>query len=177
LKQFWEKQLQKTIKYKLEPMKKLLLVNMILTIVWVALTGSFVFMNFVFGFILVFLILWLINKDSVDRKYFRLVPSIISFFIYFLYELIKANIQVAYDVITPTFYMTPGIVSVPLDVTTDLEITILANVISLTPGTLSLDVSDDRKVLYVHSMYIKDREDFIRSIKNGFEKKLLNITR
>jgi multicomponent Na+:H+ antiporter subunit E len=73
--------------------------------------------------------------------------------------------------------MTPGIVSVPLDVTTDLEITILANVISLTPGTLSLDVSDDRKVLYVHSMYIKDREDFIRSIKNGFEKKLLNITR
>ena len=83
----------------------------------------------------------------------------------------------AYDVVTPTFYMTPGIVSVPLDVTTDLEITILANVISLTPGTLSLDVSDDRKVLYVHSMYIKDREDFIKSIKNGFEKKLLNITR
>ena len=78
---------------------------------------------------------------------------------------------------TPTFYMTPGIVSVPLDVKTDLEITILANVISLTPGTLSLDVSNDRTVLYVHSMYIKDKDDFINSIKNGFEKKLLNITR
>lgn len=158
-------------------MKKLLLVNLILTLVWVALTGSFVFMNFVFGYALAFFILWLINKDSEDRKYFRLIPSIISFFIYFIYELIKANIQVAYDVVTPTFYMTPGIVSVPLDVKTDLEITILANVISLTPGTLSLDVSNDRKVLYVHSMYIKDKDDFINSIKNGFEKKLLNITR
>ena len=158
-------------------MKKLLLVNLILTLVWVALTGSFVFMNYVFGFVLTFLILWLINKDSEDRKYFRLVPSLLSFFIYFIYELVKANIQVAYDVVTPTFYMTPGIVSVPLDVKTDLEITILANVISLTPGTLSLDVSNDRKVLYVHSMYIKDKDDFINSIKNGFEKKLLNITR
>jgi multicomponent Na+:H+ antiporter subunit E len=158
-------------------MKKLLLVNMILTIIWVALTGSFVFMNFVFGFVLAFLILWLVNTDAVNRKYFKLVPNIISFFLYFLYELVKANIQVAYDVVTPTFYMTPGIVAVPLDVKTDLEITILANVISLTPGTLSLDVSDDRKVLYVHSMYIKDRENFIKSIKNGFEKKLLNITR
>jgi len=158
-------------------MKKLLLVNLILTLVWVALTGSFVFMNFVFGYALAFLILWLININSDERKYFRLIPSIISFFIYFIYELIKANIQVAYDVVTPTFYMTPGIVSVPLDVKTDLEITILANVISLTPGTLSLDVSNDRKVLYVHSMYIKDKEDFINSIKNGFEKKLLNITR
>jgi len=158
-------------------MKKLLLVNLILTLVWVALTGSFLFMNFVFGYALAFFILWLINKDSEDRKYFRLIPSIISFFIYFIYELIKANIQVAYDVVTPTFYMTPGIVSVPLDVKTDLEITILANVISLTPGTLSLDVSNDRTVLYVHSMYIKDKDDFINSIKNGFEKKLLNITR
>jgi len=158
-------------------MKKLLLVNLILTLVWVALTGSFVFMNFVFGYALAFLILWLINKDSGERKYFRLLPSVLSFFLYFIYELIKANIQVAYDVVTPTFYMTPGIVSVPLDAKTDLEITLLANIISLTPGTLSLDVSDDRKVLYVHSMYIKDKEDFINSIKNGFEKKLLNITR
>ncbi|WP_291114626.1 Na+/H+ antiporter subunit E [Flavobacterium sp. UBA6135] len=158
-------------------MKKLVLLNLILTIVWVALTGSFEFINFVFGFVLTFLILWIISSDKTDRKYFRVIPSIISFFFYFIYELIKANIQVAYDVITPTMYMKPGIVSVPLDANTDLEITLLANVISLTPGTLSLDVSDDRKVLYVHAMYIHDKDEFIRSIKDGFEKKLLNITR
>ena len=49
--------------------------------------------------------------------------------------------------------------------------------ISLTPGTLSLDVSNDKKVLYVHSMYITNREEFIKGIKNGFEKRILEILR
>jgi multicomponent Na+:H+ antiporter subunit E len=68
-------------------------------------------------------------------------------------------------------------VRVPLDAESDLEITLLANLISLTPGTLSLDVSDDKKVLYVHSMYIEDKEEFIHGIKNGFERRLLELLR
>lgn len=102
---------------------------------------------------------------------------IINFMLFFLYELLKANIQVAYDVITPKFYMKPGIVKIPLDAKTDLEITLLANLITLTPGTLALDVSDDKQVLYVHAMYINDKDEFIRGIKKGFEKKLLEILR
>jgi multicomponent Na+:H+ antiporter subunit E len=84
---------------------------------------------------------------------------------------------VAYDVITPKMYMTPGIVRMPLDAKTDLEITLLANIISLTPGTLSLDVSDDKKVLYIHAMYITNRQSFIDGIKLGFERRLLSILR
>ena len=121
--------------------------------------------------------LWLINTSKSDEKYFKIVSRAIAFLLFFLYELIKANIQVAYDVITPTFYMTPGIVRVPLDAKTDFEITLLANLISLTPGTLSLDVSEDRKVLYVHSMYIEDKDKFIEGIKNGFERRLLKLLR
>jgi multicomponent Na+:H+ antiporter subunit E len=151
--------------------------NILLTFVWVALNGSFGFLNFAFGFVLSFFILWVISYGSSDNKYFKMLPQIIAFIFFFLYELIKANIQVAFDVITPKFYMTPGIVRVPLDAKTDLEITLLANLISLTPGTLSLDVSDDKKVLYVHSMYIANEEEFIHSIKNGFERRLLNILR
>jgi multicomponent Na+:H+ antiporter subunit E len=159
-------------------MKKQFLMNILLSMIWIALTGSLVIANFVFGFVLSFLIMWVVkSKDADQKKYFVVIPRIISFAFFFLYELIKANIQVAYDVITPKFYMTPGIVSVPLDAQTDIEITLLANIISLTPGTLSLDVSDDRKVLYVHSMYIKDKEEFIRDIKMGFERKLLLILR
>lgn len=73
--------------------------------------------------------------------------------------------------------MKPGIVKVPLDAKSDIEITLLANLISLTPGTLSLDVSNDRKVLYVHAMYISDKEKFINDIKQGFERRLLEILR
>lgn len=159
-------------------MKKQFLMNILLSMIWIALTGILAISNFIFGFILSFVIMWVVKSgDTEQKKYFVVIPRVISFVFYFLYELIKANIQVAYDVITPTFYMTPGIVCVPLDAKTDLEITLLANIISLTPGTLSLDVSDDRKVLYVHSMYIKDKEEFITDIKIGFERKLLQIMR
>lgn len=158
-------------------MRKKFLLNNMLMLVWVALTGDFTFLNFLFGFIIGFIALGLVNKDRTAKKYFRLLPSALSFILFFLYELIKANLQVAYEVMTPTMHMKPGIVSVPLDVKTDLEITVLANLISLTPGTLSLDVSPARDVLYVHAMYVLDKEEFIFGIKNGFERKVLEILR
>lgn len=158
-------------------MKVQFLLNLILTIVWVFLTGSLEIVNFIFGFILSFLVLWLISRKQENRKYFAIAPRLISFFFYFIYELIKANIQVAHDVVTPKFYMKPGIVAYPLDAKSDLEITILANVISLTPGTLSLDVSDDKKILYIHAMYVSNKEEFIEDIKKGFERRILSITR
>ncbi|MCH7403513.1 Na+/H+ antiporter subunit E [Belliella kenyensis] len=151
--------------------------NLLLSLIWVAITGAFTVENFLFGFALSFFLLWVSATDRRDNKYFNRIPKLVSFIFFFLYELIKANIQVAYDVITPRHYMEPGIVKIPLDAESDLEITLLANLITLTPGTCSLDVSEDRKVLYVHAMYIKDKEEFISSIKNGFERKLLEITR
>lgn len=157
-------------------MKNKFLSNILLTFIWVAITGNFIFLNYIFGFIISFFILRLIASKG-KRKYFRILPKVITFIFYFLYELTKANLQVAYEVLTPHYNMTPGIIKFPLDAESDLEITFLANLISLTPGTLSLDVSDDKKVLYVHSMYIKDREHFISGIKNGFEKRLLEILR
>lgn len=158
-------------------MKNRFLSNIILTFLWVALTGNFQFPNYVFGFAVSFFLLRITTRGRKEAKYFRIVPKVISFIFFFLYELLKSNLQVAYEVLTPKHHMTPGIVRVPLDASTDLEISFLANLISLTPGTLSLDVSTDRKVLYVHSMYIKDRENFIAGIKNGFEKRLLQILR
>ncbi len=158
-------------------MKNRFLSNILLTFIWVALTGNFEFPNYLFGFAVGFFILRIITKGRTDAKYFRIVPKVIAFIFFFLYELLKSNLQVAYEVMTPHYNMTPGIVKVPLDASTDLEISFLANLISLTPGTLSLDVSTDKKVLYVHSMYIKDREGFIAGIKNGFEKRLLEILR
>ena len=156
-------------------MKNRFLANLILTFIWVALTGSFAFANVVFGFFLSYFLLFVITRGTGRARYFRLVPKVVSFFFFFSYELIKANLQVAWEVGTPSFHMTPGIVAVPLDVTSDGEITMLANLITLTPGTLSLDVSEDKKVLYVYSMYITNKEDFIKGIKNGFEKRIIEL--
>lgn len=158
-------------------MKSHFTLNILLTLVWVALTGQTDVSNFTFGFVLTFFILYLVSGEEARKSYFSRVPNIIIFILFFITELIKANLQVAYDVVTPKNYMKPGIVGIPLDAETDLEITLLANIITLTPGTLSLDVSTDKKTLYVHSMYIDDPEDFIIDIKMGFERKLLRILR
>ena len=157
-------------------MKNRFLANLLLTFIWVALTGSFTFANILFGFIFSYFVLFIITRGSGRARYFRLVPKLIGFFFYFLYQLIKANVQVAWEVGTPKLHMTPGIVGVPLDVQSDAQITLLANMITLTPGTLSLDVSEDKKVLYVYSMYITNREDFVKEIKDGFEKRILEIS-
>lgn len=158
-------------------MIKHFLMNLLLSFIWVALTGSMYYSNFVFGFILGFCILWIMNRNETDRRYFSRVPKTIHFALFFLYEMIVANIQVAYDVITPKYFFKPGIVRYPLEANSDLEINLLSTVISLTPGTLILDISEDKKSLYIHVMYMKDREQFIAQIKNGFEKKLLELLR
>ena len=71
----------------------------------------------------------------------------------------------------------PGIFALPLEVEGNWEITILANLISLTPGTLSLAVSDDQQTLYIHAMDIPDIETSINEIKETFEKAIMEVTR
>lgn len=158
-------------------MTKHFLLNILLIFIWVALTGSLTFVNFGFGFILGFFILWIKERNNQDKRYFFRVPKIIGFLFFYFFEMIKANLQVAYDVITPHYFMSPGIVGLPLDAKTDFEITMLSNMISLTPGTLVVDLSTDRKVMFVHVMYLKNREDFIKTTKHGLERKLLEILR
>ncbi|EOR93568.1 Na(+) H(+) antiporter subunit E [Arcticibacter svalbardensis MN12-7] len=151
--------------------------NLLLSFIWVALTGSLYYSNFLFGFLIGFFILWLMNRQETDQRYFNRIPKTIGFILYFLYDIIVANIQVAYDVITPKYFFTPGIICYPLDATSDMEINLLSTIISLSPGTLVLDISEDKKSLYIHVMYLKDKEIFIAQMKNGFEKKLLEILR
>jgi multicomponent Na+:H+ antiporter subunit E len=97
--------------------------------------------------------------------------------LFFLKELILANVRVAYEIVTPWKVSHPGVIGIPLDAETDLEITALANVITLTPGTLSLDVSDDRKTLFIHAMFIDDPDTLRKEIKEGLERRLLAVLR
>lgn len=96
--------------------------------------------------------------------------------VFFVYELVLSSVRVAWAVIAPGRTIRPGIVAVPLDARTDLQITLFANLVSLTPGTLSLDLSDDRRVLYVHDMFVEDPEASITTLKEGMERKVLEAT-
>jgi len=154
-----------------------LLWNLLLALAWVAATGVFSFENLLVGFLLGFLALFASRRAVGSPGYFNKVGKVFGLLGFFLWELLLANLRVAHDVLTPTHYMRPGVIAVPLEAQTDNEITMLSNLLTLTPGTLSLDVSADRKVLYVHAMYIDDPEDVRRKIKDGFERRVLEVMR
>ena len=150
--------------------------NVLLAMAWVALTGNSDPVNFIEGFVLGYVILWLSRRVYGPSIYFSTVPKAIRLIGFTVWELVVASLRVAYLVLSPSMPVRPGIVAIPLDVKSDVAITSLANLISLTPGTLSLDVSDDLRVLYIHAMYIEgDPSSVRREIKAGFEKRVKEV--
>ena len=91
----------------------------------------------------------------------------------FVRELVMSGLQVAWLAVQPKLRLRPGFIAYPLTVTSDVQITLLANLITLTPGTLSVDVSDDRKTLFIHALDVGDRETLIGRIAAGFETQVL----
>lgn len=155
---------------------RMFLVNLLLALTWSALTANFTFVNVLFGMLVGYVVLLVLRPVLGDSRYFGKVWQVIAFAIFFLVQIVKSNIRVAYDVLTPTYFMRPGIIGLNLEVSSDLEITVFANLISLTPGTLSLDVSNDRRVLYIHAMYIDDLEQLRAEIRD-LEQRLLDVMR
>jgi multicomponent Na+:H+ antiporter subunit E len=153
-------------------------INLILTIVWCGLLGGITLANLVSGFVVSYALLWLVTRGQLGHDgYFGKLPRFVGFLVYYLWELLKSNAIIAYDVLTPTHHMKPGVIGIPIKAETDLEITVLANLITMTPGTLSLDISPDRKTLYVHAMYIRDPEALRREIQENFEPRVLALFR
>ena len=90
---------------------------------------------------------------------------------FFAWELLLANFRVAADVLRGN-RMEPAVVAIPLDVTSDGEILLLSMLINITPGSVTIDLSDDRRTLYVHVMHMKSADQTRREIKDGFERRV-----
>ena len=153
--------------------------NIFLAFIWLACWGVASPEQFVIGFLFGFSFLYLLERTEVLGKslYTTKVAATVGLSVFFVKELWKANIRVAEDLLRIKPQITPAIVAVPLDLKTDWAITTLANLITLTPGTLSLDLNEDASIIYIHTMYLddSDKEAFIADIKNGFESRLLKL--
>jgi len=151
--------------------------NLTLALIWVVLTGSFTGYNFLVGFIFGYMVLAVMQRHvPLLHGYSSRFPRLLRFILFFFIELMKANFKVAFDVVTPIWYMRPGVIAMPLEAKTEMEITMVANLISLTPGTLSLDVSDDRRVLFIHAMFMENEETLLKELKE-MERRALEILR
>jgi len=153
--------------------------NMLLALAWAGMTENFAPANLAIGFVLGLLVLFFARRVVGTPNYLIKIRQVVGLHLFMIWELILANLRVAYEVLTPNYNMRPGVIAVPLDAKTDAEITLLASLITLTPGTLSLDVAADRSALYVHVMYIDndDIEAFRRTIKEGYERRVLEVLR
>lgn len=149
------------------------IVNMLLAVSWAALVGSFTLQSLALGFGLGYLALWAARPLFGDSSYFERVFRVLRLGLLFVYELVVSSLRVVWDVVTPTHRSRPGIVALPLDVEGEGGVLLVANLISLTPGSLSLDVSPDRQTLYVHAMFAEDPEVLCRELKDGIERRVM----
>jgi multicomponent Na+:H+ antiporter subunit E len=153
------------------------LLTIVLMLLWAAITGSFSGPNLLLGAVLGFAALWLgRERFGLPRGFRRLWPLTVLIGV-FIYELLASAVRVAIIVLTPNLEekLRPAIVAVPLRLKSDGQITLLANMITLTPGTLSIDVSDDKSVLYVHALMLEDRATLLAEIATGFEQHILAV--
>lgn len=155
------------------------LINLLIALIWVAFLESSNFLDFLVGVFFGAVVLGLL-----EPTYLRRILRLISFVVYVLWSILESNFMLAWTIIQPgkrlQQRLDPGIVSVPLTVETDIEIIVLATVLTLTPGTLSVNRGVDgsgQQVLFVHSLQVNDPDEFRQQIKTKFERRLLDVTR
>ncbi|AUD13519.1 MULTISPECIES: Na+/H+ antiporter subunit E [unclassified Planococcus (in: firmicutes)] len=153
------------------------LLNFFLALVWMFMTVSFTPSGFVIGFLIGLGIIVLMRRFFSKRLYILRVWALISLFLLFLRELFMSSIQVLSIVIRPKMNIKPAIFEMETELSDDWQITLLSALITLTPGTLVIGISEDQKRLYIHALDFEDIDSAVSSIKNTFERAILEVSR
>lgn len=147
----------------------------LLFVVWLlmnnTLAAGHIFLASVFAIVIPLLVNCLQHPQPTIRRPFLAM----RYFLLVLMDILIANMQVAMLILGPLQKMNPGFVAVPLDIKGNLPITLLASTVSLTPGTVSCDISEDHCWLYIHTLNLVDEQEVIDSIKNRYEASLKEI--
>jgi|GEM_PF-1197475 len=130
----------------------------------------------ILSFLCSFTLGWLL-VGIFSKRYFHLIIQVMRLVKYFSKELIRSNIKLINEIITPKIELHPAIVKMPLRIKSDLGIMVMANISNLTPGTLVVGVSDDKKYMFVHTIYLEGGsvEAFKKYMTDGFEERILAI--
>lgn len=150
-------------------------INLLIAIAWGSVAGDFSGANLLLGFVAGYFALWAFSELYGGPQYHRKMRAIANLFFGFIWDLLVSCVQVAGAVLFQHHRGRNRFVAVPLTVTSDAGIMLLANLISLTPGTLSVDVRPDRQSLLIHAMFADDPAALVDSIKTGVERRVLEL--
>ncbi|WP_040224599.1 Na+/H+ antiporter subunit E [Bhargavaea cecembensis] len=154
-----------------------ILLNFIIAFLWMFISGSFSASTFIIGWLIGMLLIFMTRRFFPGSLYIRRIWAIIKLTLLFFKELMMANIQVFMLVIKPKLAIRPAIFAYPTKLTSDWEITLLSSLITLTPGTIVMNVSEDKKTLYVHALDIDDVDEAVIDIRDSFEKAIMEVSR
>lgn len=149
----------------------------LMSLAWLGVSGSWTLPNLALALLLSAAALFLVRGELGRRRVTVRPLGLLLLAGLFSYELVLSAWRVAVLVLSPHMDLKPGIFALPLTVDRDFEIALLANLITLTPGTLSVDVSDDRNTLYVHALDSSDPDLARADLATGFERRILEAFR
>lgn len=154
-----------------------ILINIVITFVWMFLYSSWDLPTFIVGYLVGIVLLLMLRRFFDGPLYIRKLYRFFILSLILLRELILSNIAVVKQVFKPKLAIKPGVFALKTDLNSDWEVTLLANLITLTPGTVTVDISPDQRTLYIHALDIDDIDEAVTSIKDSFEKAIMEVSR
>ncbi|MBD1400338.1 Na+/H+ antiporter subunit E [Pelovirga terrestris] len=153
------------------------LMTVALIVLWLLLNNTYSFGHILLGTLLGIMIPWFTNRFWPERpRICKRRLFLRFFFMTFVYDVVMSNINVVRLILKPDIStLQPKFIEVPLDIDDPMVISILANVISMTPGTVSSEISADHKTLIVHGLNVPDEQAAIAQIKSRYEATLKEI--
>jgi multicomponent Na+:H+ antiporter subunit E len=148
-------------------------INLLLAFAWAAAVGDVSPASLVIGFFVGFAALWTLRPLFREDSYFLRLPRLIRLAGLFLWELVVSSARVAVEILRPFPRARPGIVAAPMRVTDETGVLLLSSLVTLTPGTLSLDVSEDGRTLFIHTMFLDDPDALRAELRDGMEARVL----
>ncbi|WP_342429393.1 Na+/H+ antiporter subunit E [Neobacillus sp. FSL H8-0543] len=153
------------------------LINLLIGVIWMFLQDHWSVLTFFSGYLFGLLVLFILRRYFPTKFYIVTLLAIVNLFIVFIYELVTSSVAVIREIIRPRIIITPGIFTLETDLEGDLEVTLLALLLTLTPGSVVVEVSSNNKLFYIHAMDIPESSEAVLRSQSKFEKAIKKVTR
>lgn len=154
-----------------------ILLNLIIALIWMFLSTEWTVLQFLIGYLLGLILIAALRRFFPQRLYLMRIWAILKLLRVLLVQLVQASYTVIRQVVKPQLDIRPGVFIYKSQLTSDWELSLLYLMISLTPGSLLLEVSHNNRTLYIHAMNITDEHSMAEEIRNTFEKSIMEVTR
>ena len=156
-----------------------LLLNLFIAFLWMMLIDEdeFRFTTFIAGFLVGIGIVFFLHRFFGKQFYLRRLYYSFKLLLIFIRELTQSTVVVLGQILSPRLKIKPGIFKYETVLKSDVEVTMLSLLLTLTPGSVVMEVSPEGDTLYIHAMDVEQsREGLIKQLKN-FEKAIMEVTR